>query len=60
MTANDPEFLNLLRCPLTGERLRAEETALVSERGNCVYPIREGVCVLLSEAAQPTAKPEKL
>ena len=57
--AGDLEFLSLLRCPRTGERLKLEEAVLVSEQGECVYPIREGVCVLLSEAAQSPVHPEK-
>ncbi len=56
-----PELLALVRCPLTAQRLRfasAEElaalaldTALVREDGAVAYPIRDGMPVLLPEAA---------
>lgn len=59
MTVHDLEFLSLLRCPRTGDSLRVEESALVSERGDWMYPIRDGVCVLISEAAQAPVQPEK-
>ena len=64
----DPELLNLLRCPVTRQRLRvapAEVLATVNsklpqgglaeglmrEDGRAVYPIREGIPVLLADEA---------
>ena len=63
MTAVSPELLALLRCPLTMQPLRvapAELLArlsvplaagLVREDGVVVYPIRDGIPVLLPDAA---------
>jgi uncharacterized protein YbaR (Trm112 family) len=55
-----PELLALLRCPLTLQPLRlasAEELARVSleaglmrEDGAIIYPIRDGIPILLPEA----------
>jgi uncharacterized protein YbaR (Trm112 family) len=59
------ELLALLRCPLTMQPLRLAptellaklpvplEAALVREDGAVVYPIREGLPVLLPEEAIP-------
>ncbi|HZJ16845.1 MAG TPA: Trm112 family protein [Chthoniobacteraceae bacterium] len=59
----DPELLALLRCPETKQTLRvatAEELAqvnlsagLIREDGRVIYPIRDGIPVLLLEEAVP-------
>ncbi len=58
-----PELLALLRCPLTMQPLRLAppellarlpvslDSALVREDGAVVYPIRDGIPVLLPEEA---------
>lgn len=48
----DPELLDLLRCPLTGSRLRHEGDFLVAELGGLAYPIRDGFPVMLMEEAR--------
>ena len=50
--AIDPELLDLLRCPLTGSRLRHEGDFLVAEVGGLAYPIRDGFPVMLMEEAK--------
>lgn len=57
----DPALLALLVCPLTHQPLRAAtsaeleklklDAALVREDGRVAYPIRDGIPVLLPEAA---------
>lgn len=57
--AIDPWLLDLLRCPVTGSPLRldqhAQGTVLVStDTANpLVYPVRDGVPVLLADEATP-------
>lgn len=55
----DPDLLRLLVCPLTRSPLRldADKGELVSDAAKLAYPIREGVPVLLVEAARPIADP---
>jgi uncharacterized protein YbaR (Trm112 family) len=48
----DPDLLDLLRCPLTGSRLRPEGDFLVAEVGGLAYPIRDGFPVMLMEEAK--------
>lgn len=60
-----PELLALLRCPLTMQPLRLAppellarlpvplDAALVREDGAMVYPIRDGIPVLLPDEAIP-------
>lgn len=48
----DTEILDLLVCPITHSKLRVEGEELVSEVGGVRYPIREGLPVLLPEAAK--------
>jgi uncharacterized protein len=45
------DFLALLRCPVTGSRLRLDGPWLVAEIGGLRYPIREGIPVLLADEA---------
>jgi uncharacterized protein YbaR (Trm112 family) len=48
----DPEFLAMLRCPLTRSPLRVEGQYLVAEVGGLRYPIRDGFPVMLIEEAK--------
>jgi uncharacterized protein YbaR (Trm112 family) len=56
----DPELLDILRCPLTGSRLRHEGDFLVAEEGGLAYPIRDGFPVMLMEEAKLPAGVESL
>ena len=57
----EEEFLALLVCPVTHQSLRRAtvpeltklglEAALVREDGQVAYPVREGIPVLLADAA---------
>lgn len=50
----DPELLNVLVCPLTKETLRydAQAQELISDRAGLAYPIRDGIPVMLVDAAR--------
>jgi uncharacterized protein YbaR (Trm112 family) len=50
----DPELLAILVCPVTRTPLRYDAAAqeLVSEAAGVAYPIRDGVPVMLIEAAR--------
>jgi uncharacterized protein YbaR (Trm112 family) len=48
----DEQILEILRCPVTGSRLRLESGWLIGETGGLRYPIREGIPVLLAEEAK--------
>ncbi|HEX8445869.1 MAG TPA: Trm112 family protein [Sphingomonas sp.] len=50
-----PALLALLVCPVTRTPLRwdAERARLISDAAGVAYPVRDGVPVLLVEAAQP-------
>ena len=50
--AIDPQLLEILRCPLTGSRLRPEGDFLVAEVGGLAYPVRDGFPVMLVEEAR--------
>ena len=50
--AIDPQLLDILRCPLTGSRLRPEGDFLVAEVGGLAYPVRDGFPVMLVEEAR--------
>lgn len=54
MTTLDPWLLERLVCPLTRTPLRWDEAAgeLVSDGARLAYPIRDGVPVLLVDAAR--------
>ena len=54
MTAPDPALLAMLVCPMTRSRLRYDAVAqeLVAERAGLAYPIRDGVPIMLVEAAR--------
>ena len=47
-----PDLLEILRCPLTKSRLRAEGDWLVAEVGGLAYPVRDGIPVMLVEEAR--------
>ena len=51
----DPWLLSILVCPVTRTPLRHDAAAdeLVSEAAGLAFPIRDGVPVLLVEAARP-------
>lgn len=53
-SAPDPDLLAILVCPLTRQPLRHDEQAgeLVSEAAGLAYPVRDGVPVLLIDAAR--------
>lgn len=50
----DPKLLELLVCPLTKGRLEYDAAAqeLISNSAKLAYPIRDGVPILLPEAAR--------
>ena len=48
----DPKLLELLVCPITHSKLRVEGEELIAEAGGIRYPIRDGLPVLLPEAAK--------
>ena len=48
----DPALLEILRCPLTRSRLTQEGDFLISEIGGLMYPVREGIPVMLVEEAK--------
>ena len=47
----DQTLLEMLVCPITHRRLRMEGEWLVSEVGGLRYPIKDGLAVLLPDAA---------
>lgn len=51
----DPWLLSILVCPVTRTPLRHDAAAgeLISEAAGLAFPIRDGVPVLLVEAARP-------
>lgn len=46
------DLLDLMICPLTGDKLRQEEDKLVSEKWGVKYPIRNGIPIMLVEQAE--------
>ena len=55
----DQALLEILVCPITRSRLRVEGDFLVAEVGGRRYPIRDGLPVLLPEAAVQEGKDEQ-
>ena len=53
-SALDPRLLGLLVCPQTRQPLRydREQQELVNDTAGIAYPIRDGVPILLAEAAR--------
>jgi uncharacterized protein YbaR (Trm112 family) len=58
-SALDPRVLGLLVCPLTRQPLRhdRERQELVNDTAGLAYPIRDGVPILLPEAAREFLPP---
>jgi hypothetical protein len=52
MAQIDPQFLEMLICPVTRSRLTVDGDQLVSEVGGLRYPIRHNIPVLLADEAQ--------
>lgn len=54
----DPLLLEVLVCPVTRTPLRYDRAAqeLVSDAAGLAYPVRDGVPVMLPEAARPLAE----
>ena len=50
--AIDPQLLQILRCPLTLSPLRQEGDFLIAEVGGLMYPVRDGIPVMLIEEAR--------
>ena len=52
--AIDPKLLAILVCPMTRTPLRYDEAAqeLVSDTAGLAYPVRDGVPIMLIEAAR--------
>ncbi|MCY2954354.1 MAG: Trm112 family protein [Planctomycetota bacterium] len=50
--ALSPDFIAMLRCPLTRSPLRQDGDFLVAEVGGLRYPIRDGIPVMLIEEAK--------
>ena len=50
----DPRLLEVLVCPVTRAKLRYDQDAqeLVSDAAGLAYPVRDGVPVMLPEAAR--------
>lgn len=53
MTTLDPKLVELLACPACDNRppLRLEGETLICDQCRCVYPIRDGIPVLLIDEA---------
>ncbi|MBS4084189.1 MAG: Trm112 family protein [Rhizobiales bacterium] len=53
----DPKLLEILVCPVTKGPLEydAEKQVLVSRAAKLVYPIRDGIPIMLPEEARPLA-----
>ena len=58
----DPKLLEVLVCPLTRTRLHydREKQELVSKAAGLAYPIRDGVPVMLANAARQLTDEERL
>ncbi|MHC4149989.1 MAG: Trm112 family protein [Planctomycetota bacterium] len=48
----DKELLDLMICPLTGDKLRQKGDKLVGEEWGVKYPVRNGIPVMLPEEAE--------
>ena len=51
----DPKLLEILVCPLTKGPLEYDKAngELISKQANLAYPIRDGIPVMLVDAARP-------
>jgi uncharacterized protein YbaR (Trm112 family) len=54
-TRIDPKLLEILVCPLTKGPLDydAERQELISRQAKLIYPIRDGIPIMLPEEARP-------
>ena len=50
--AINPELLNILVCPVCGSALREKENKLQCTECKNIYPIEDGIPVLLADRAQ--------
>jgi uncharacterized protein YbaR (Trm112 family) len=50
--AINPELLNILVCPVCGSALREKENSLQCTECKNIYPIEDGIPVLLADRAQ--------
>ena len=50
----DPKLLEILVCPLTGEKLSYDEAAqeLIAKQAGLAYPVRDGIPILLGGEAR--------
>ena len=48
----DKESLDIMVCPLSGDRLRLEGDKLVNVKWGLAYPIRNGIPVMLVDEAE--------
>ena len=50
----DPKLLEILVCPLTGEKLSYDETAqeLIAKQAGLAYPVRDGIPILMGGEAR--------
>lgn len=55
----DPRLLEILVCPLTKGPLRydAERQELISDQAGLIYPIRDGIPIMLVDEARPIDAP---
>jgi uncharacterized protein YbaR (Trm112 family) len=53
----DPRLLEILVCPLTRTRLRYDAATgeLISDSAGLAYPVRDGIPIMLIEAAREIA-----
>jgi hypothetical protein len=58
-SALDPRLLALLVCPVTRQPLRYDQAAqeLVNDTAGLAYPIRDGVPIMLADAAREFTPP---
>jgi len=56
----DPKLLEILVCPLTKGPLRldVERQELISDRAKLAYPIRDGIPIMLVDAARSLEEDE--
>jgi uncharacterized protein YbaR (Trm112 family) len=54
----DPKLLEMLVCPITKTRLEydAEKQELVSRAAGLAYPIRDGIPIMVAEAARDISR----
>jgi uncharacterized protein len=59
--STDPKLLEILVCPVTHGLLHydAKNQELISSKAKCAYPLRDGIPILLSDAARPLSEAER-